>query len=657
MNPASSNSTYLSLNGRDYRTGIGVDSSGHAYLTGFTRFTSSDLFSISGTVQTSNGTGVAYAQMNLYTSTGSYSSALTDYLGNYSIDNIEKGGDYTLIPFLEDYVFEPDSQSFPNLQANATANFIARSTITYSLSGYVLTADGDRVAGVLMELFGPTTEYFHTLTDSDGHYSFDAVPESVEFLLLPSLSGYIFDPEAVGIYLQYHQTVDFEATSTATYNISGYVETNIGDGVEGVSMELHGPTETLVTFTDSYGYYSFDDLAQGDYTLTPTLDSYVFDPEEQTFTDLQADETADFTATSTATYSISGYVTRSDGVGLEFVLISLYGGGQSTSTFTHGDGSYSFDDLPAGGNYVVSAPGCCLYIFDPLDQYFDNLQSNERADFETISIYVNGYVYDLDTGEGLNGVTITMSGGPEFETRTTTTQDGSYYFTDVPSGANSFFLKIEPTRNGYKFEPTEHFIFPVASEDQPGLDFTAKLKTYAIIGTVKLGPARLPGVTVKLTSPNPAGFTPLVTTTNSGGAYSFNRLLPGRNYTVTAMKTGYQLMPGSRLIPHLGSNKPYEDFTVKAHSITGRITRTNTNTGIGAVTVTLTSPSPANFPARTLRTSNNGTYTFINLPAGRAYRIKAVKGGFTFSPPMRSITNLNSNIPAGASTNFTGKGP
>ena len=93
------------------------------------------------------------------------------------------------------------------------------------------------------------------------------------------------------------------------------------------------------------------------------------------------------------------------------------------------------------------------------------------------------------------------------------------------------------------------------------------------------------------------------------------------------------------------------------NSIRGLITRTGTTTGIGAVTVTLTSPTPAGFAARTVQTTSTGSYKFANVPAGRNYTIKPTKTGFTFTPTMRSITNLSSNIPAGASTNFTGTGP
>jgi hypothetical protein len=181
-------------------------------------------------------------------------------------------------------------------------------------------------------------------------------------------------------------------------------------------------------------------------------------------------------------------------------------------------------------------------------------------------------------------------------------------------------------------------------------------KAYTISGTVKLGAAGLSGVTVKLTSPTPAGFTTRTTTTSSNGTYSFTNVPANRDYTLTPTKTGYQFTPVNKTLSNLTTSQVV-NFAVKVYSITGRITRPGTTTSISAVTVTLTSPTPAGFAARTVQTTSTGTYTFTNVPAGRNYTIKPTKTGFTFTPATRSITNLSSNIAAGASTNFTGTGP
>ncbi|MGB7922918.1 MAG: hypothetical protein WCF57_06710 [Pyrinomonadaceae bacterium] len=442
------------------------------------------------------------------------------------------------------------------------------------------------------------------------------------------------------------------------YSISGRVsEYYNGYGIDTAIVYLDG-AQFDYAYTDYDGNYSFDNLEEGGYyTVAPYSSSYTFDPEYGEVNELQTNEVADFTAVSTVTYSISGYVTRSDGIGVENVPIHIFGGATQGGYSTDGDGFYFFEDLEAGGNYIISAPGCCLYTFDPEEQYIFDLQENQTGiNFTILPVSLGGAVYNPRSGEGIPGVTLTLSGPGDFEPRTITSDsNGNYFFPDVPVAPHIFYF-IEPELTDYKFLPRTHSIFPVL-EDQLNLNFAATPRAYAIIGVVRVGPARLPGVTVKLTSPSPPGFAPQTTTTNSGGAYSFNYLPPDRNYIVTPVKPGYQITPVSKVINNLNANQTTVDFAVKVNTITGRITRPNTTTGIGAVTVTLTSPTPAGFAPRTLRTDSAGTYTFTNLPAGRNYTIKPVKGGFTFTPATRSFTNLRSNIPAGASTNFTGIGP
>jgi hypothetical protein len=81
---------------------------------------------------------------------------------------------------------------------------------------------------------------------------------------------------------------------TTGYTISGQITTSTG-GLSGVSVSLsNGATTT----TDSSGNYSFSGLAAGGtYTVTPSRSGYQFTPPSRTFTNLSANQTANFTAT------------------------------------------------------------------------------------------------------------------------------------------------------------------------------------------------------------------------------------------------------------------------------------------------------------------------------------------------------------------------
>jgi len=64
--------------------------------------------------------------------------------GSYSF-TVAAGGTYTVTTVEAGYSFNPASQTFSNLAANATQNFAA-TQITYTISGTVTGADGVTVA-------------------------------------------------------------------------------------------------------------------------------------------------------------------------------------------------------------------------------------------------------------------------------------------------------------------------------------------------------------------------------------------------------------------------------------------------------------------------------------------------------------------------------
>ena len=98
---------------------------------------------------------------------------------------------------------------------------------------------------------------------------------------------------------------DTEATKIAALpSINGHVRDGGSNGVAGVLMTLSG-SQSATTQTDASGFYQFAELAAGgNYTVTPSKAEFSFDPESQTFNNLNADQTADFLATA-CTYSIA----------------------------------------------------------------------------------------------------------------------------------------------------------------------------------------------------------------------------------------------------------------------------------------------------------------------------------------------------------------
>jgi hypothetical protein len=109
-------------------------------------------------------------------------------------------------------------------------------------------------------------------------------------------------------------------------------------------------------------------------------------------------------------------------------------------------------------------------------------------------------------------------------------------------------------RNLQLINPSELLTAVFKYLNAPVTNFAAALNTYAVGGTVKVGTAALPSVTMKLTSPVPAGFAPRTATPSSAGVYTFANLPAGRTYTITPAKTGYTFAPLSKTLTNLGGN-------------------------------------------------------------------------------------------------------
>jgi hypothetical protein len=320
-------------------------------------------------------------------------------------------------------------------------------------------------------------------------------------------------------------------SSTPTPDLTTY--TISGTAISGATLSLSG-TATATAAAGADGKFSFANLANGSYTVTPTLSGYAFAPTSQAATVNDADVSVPAfvaTANPAPTHSISGAVS---GLGAG-VTVGLSPGG--ASTITNASGGYTFAGL-ADGSYTVTPmfPG---YTFAPVSV----LAVVNGADVSVPAFVATpnpAPTYSI-SGTASAGATLNLSG--QAIANTTAGLDGTYTFTGLANGNYT----VTPTLAGFTFTPTS-YAAAVADANVSVPAFVATpnpAPTYSISGAVS-GEV-LPGVTISL---SPGGAT---TTTDASGNYILSGLVNG-GYTVTPSLAGKTFTPTSASATVSGTN-------------------------------------------------------------------------------------------------------
>ena len=195
-----------------------------------------------------------------------------------------------------------------------------------------------------------------------------------------------FDSTTGTAYVEYEtdaglvSPVSISEIATAKYSLSGAVRTSTGTAISSVTMSLTG-TSTGSTPTDSIGNYSFANLINGSYTVTPTKTGCTFSPTSRPVTISGANVTGqDFTGTCVTGYTISGKVVTSKGAALAGATMTL-SGAKSATTSTDSSGNYSFTGL-ANGSYTVKVTKTG-YAFSPSSKTATISGSNVTLNFNS----------------------------------------------------------------------------------------------------------------------------------------------------------------------------------------------------------------------------------------------------------------------------------
>ncbi len=564
------------------------------------------------------------------------------------------------------------------------------------------------LAGIEIELYGPDGLKIVVTTNENGYYEFTGLEAGMYTVALGSeAAGYI--PGSTTFYAltllvcEEYQMANFcfyPAQELGIIKGSVFEDSNGNalfddeeSGLTGITVYLYDSNNNIIGFqnTNENGEYQFDDLPAGNYTVQvgDGPDSYTITTDGTEIVGLDSGITYEVYPFGFAPPvieelgSIWGYVFHDQGddclyandPGLEGIEVSLYGpDGFKIVTYTEADGSYHFEDIPAGLYSVVVGEVPDGYILNGLEYITISLEAGEHADninfcynMEVELGSIAGHVFYDANGDGIcddfesfmSGVSVLLyDDNSNIVGVATTDQNGAFIFEDLPAGnytvevGNGPLGSILTTDASFEVslgegENVADIKFGFVIEQEPEL---ASLWGFAYVEQDGVcnhdaNDAGLEGILITLVGENGLALT---TFTDATGAYHFEDI-PAGPYTVLVGLTpnGYNLISGESISVDLEPGEHLMDvnFCFEAEivqpvlaSIWGNvyvITDGNCTNNAGDPTlenilVNLTDAS--GFVLSTF-TAADGSYHFENIQAGNYTISVGDAGGYTLVSP------------------------
>lgn len=580
---------------------------------------------ISGYVRLSNGRSVQGVPIELNIA-GQISTVGTDGSGYYSF--IVPAGSNCIVSVAASWlIVDPTSRSFNNLSSNQSdQNFTVWQR--FKISGHIKDQNGQPVSLVNMG---------STQTDANGYYEI-YVKQGDNCIITPSLYSYSFTPSQRIYTLISSDQMNQDYTAVqANIVISGQVLSSNGSPLQGITVQLSGYATASQT-TDNNGYYYFNVVSGGNYTVTPSNPNYTFSPANRSYSNIKSSTLSQNFQASPVKYAISGHILDNNGLAMQGVLVSLKGSDWDNATtdvngfFTlHGSSGQDYDLVPSKSGYTLT-PGSIHYTALSADQVNQNFTGAPVTDKTFI---LSGSVKTV-SGTLVQGVTLTLSGN--MNDAVTTDVNGNYSFT-VKAGNYT----ITPSGARYTFNPTSINLYNV-SAFIGGNDFTATIIGCFIEGRV-MGSNGTPlkGIGIDL-----SGSVSGHITTDETGRYRFQVSASG-NYTITPSSNYYNFSPTQRTYSDLQTSQYNQNFTAtqKRFLISGSI-KTIGGVGIQGVVVWISGDESG-----MVATDANGNYGVYAHVLGHYY-IEPRLEGYGFDPTTREIQSLTGDT---AGQDFTGAPP
>jgi hypothetical protein len=305
---------------------------------------------------------------------------------------IDSGYTYNITPSLTGYTFTPVNRSYDFTVLNSDQSNQDFSINVWNLSGTIRNSGNSPIANITLKLRQNGTQISSTVSSGDGSYSFQNKIAGTYSILPDTASGYRFIPDSILAVITNSNITGLDLEAIRQYTIAGTVTTA---GLSGILISLSGNTSDTRTI-NSNQQYSFKVDSGYNYSITPTLTGYIFNPSSYSYTNLNSNYAAqNFTASGGAatirTEGISNPTTSS--VQLNGFVQPNLSGRVVTLYFEWGEtSSYGNTAIPTPATYTATS-GISNTTFT---YNLTGLTPGQVYHFRSKGVYSGGTVYGAD---------------------------------------------------------------------------------------------------------------------------------------------------------------------------------------------------------------------------------------------------------------------
>jgi len=227
-------------------------------------------------------------------------------------------------------------------------------------------------------------------------------------------------------------------------------------------------------------------------------------------------------------------------------------------------------------------------------------------------------------GYNVGGVQLTASNGGG----STTTDGNGAYSLSVPYGWKG---TVTPSKSDWTFSPSSRTYSAPVEGAEDNQDFSAECDvTHALSGTIRGAAGVNPGCAIVA---DPGGFRAV--TEGATGSYSLT-VPSGWSGTLRAEKAGFAFTPVQRTLSGVGGASGGHDFTA---SVASPIAISGVVSGPGGM-----NPGVVVYasPGYQTTTDSGGSYS-LPVPVGWSGAVWPYKAGYSFSPAIHNIANLQTS--------------